>query len=546
MFGSDLVLHLVLAALPLTAAASPQAQQLVRREGPPGTVTVNTPTDFSIVFGRQRLAPNTIACPPTAFITSICGKQSRRTTGNFARIFGLGEVSVKCSDGSVSDPFSIGDGEHCLIQPTGFTQIGIGHGSFVDRIRDINLPDGFNPRNFIGNLGGDINNVVAPVPGMKLQSLTISYGGFVGDPAHLVTFSFRVNPCTTANCAECDFAGVCARCNDGLTLQPDKSCAAGTAPDPIDGCPLDTFVLNGLCVPSCPPTMALSGNTCVETCPAGSLEITSLEGRRNCNLIPPAPAPGTDTCPATPGLRKRERLSLFARQAADLPLDRFTFDPTCSADNQASLSKGFGEAVATLRQMKLDLDGTLAAAAAGDGTLPANSNMAIAFGPMNTNQARKIRNCMGRILENMEDINIQMKVRSCEFSGGAFGGALAAALIGERPSLHPQLMFSRGFFRCDQRRGLNDWRFALPKTAIIHELSHSFCLTDDKDTTGAVTYYASKTDWKAFLTRSAANNFADSRQNADAYRIWAHAVTKHGIFPLFGDDPEVKDELRRM
>ncbi|KAJ3089328.1 hypothetical protein HK102_006653 [Quaeritorhiza haematococci] len=289
--------------------------------------------------------------------------------------------------------------------------------------------------------------------------------------------------------------------------------------------------------------MAISGNKCVDRCPPSSFEITSEQGRRNCQTIVPPP-PGGDICPAESGnntLAKRTPYFLYARQATDFPLNRFTFDKTCSSKNQASLSKTFGEALSTLRLMKKDLDDTLKAASA-DGKLPTRSNMVVAFGGLDTKLARKIRTCMNVILERLDDPVIQMKIKSCQFRGGASGGALAAALIGERTSLHAELLFSTSFFRCSTSKGLNDWRFPLPSTAVIHELSHSFCGTDDKDSKGAITYYASKSDWKAFLQRSKPD-FVDPRQNADAYRIWGHAILKHGGFPKFGEDPEVKTEL---
>ncbi|KAJ3089329.1 hypothetical protein HK102_006654 [Quaeritorhiza haematococci] len=262
----ELVAGLLLAALPLSAASP---QRLIKREGPPGTVTVNTATDFSIVFGRQSREPQQIACPGNAFITNICGNRSDRTTGNFARVFGLGAVSVKCSDGTSVDPFGIGNGQNCLNQPGGFTQIGIGHGSFIDRIRDINLPDGTNPQNFVGNLGGDINNVVAPVSGMKLVSLTISYGGFVGDPAHQVTFSFRVT-CADLKCLECAAGpNTCSRCTDGSFLDS----RTGTC---VAGCPGGTFVAPGnVCQPCKEGCAACTDAT---TCSACSLDKTLKDG----------------------------------------------------------------------------------------------------------------------------------------------------------------------------------------------------------------------------------------------------------------------------
>ncbi|KAJ3080479.1 hypothetical protein HK102_003020 [Quaeritorhiza haematococci] len=316
--------------------------------------------------------------------------------------------------------------------------------------------------------------------------------------------------------------------------------------------------------------MAISGDICVDSCPPSSFEITSLEGRRNCITNRPPPPSGGDICPADPNpfidpsksrfgsLQPRKSFkSLHRRQASDFPLDRFDFNSTCSADNQATLSKLFGEALATLREMNQDLNAAVNAAV--DEKLPTNSNVAVAFGDLNTVQARRIQRCMKTMLDTMEDPFSRMIIKSCKFVGGSAGGALAAAAIGDRPSFHPQLMFSSGFFTCSKTIGLDEWNIPVPKTAFIHELSHSFCLTKDTDTKEAVVYYSSESDWKAFLARSAANNFKDSLQNADAYRIWAHAVIKYGIFPKFGSEPrktpeinsgtskdEVKNELKKM
>ncbi|KAJ3089330.1 hypothetical protein HK102_006655 [Quaeritorhiza haematococci] len=292
--------------------------------------------------------------------------------------------------------------------------------------------------------------------------------------------------------------------------------------------------------------MAISGNKCVDECPPSSFEITSEQGRRNCQTIVPPP-PGGDICPAESRnntLAKRTPSLLHARQAADFPLNRFTFNKTtCSTENRAFLSKTFGEALSTLRLMKKDLDDTLKAASA-DGKLP-RSNMVVAFGDLDTRLAAKIRRCMNVILERMDDFAIQMKIEDCQFRGGALGGALAGARVGERSSLHAELSFSKSFFSCSTTEGLNDWRLSLPSTAVLHELSHAYCLTDDRDSKGVPTYYTSKSEWKAFLDRSKPD-FLDPRQNADAYRIWAHAVKRYGGFPKFGEDPEgdtKKDEL---
>ncbi|KAJ3089643.1 hypothetical protein HK102_005861 [Quaeritorhiza haematococci] len=119
---------LAIATLVLGFSPSSEAvtRVLRRDDGAPGTVTVNNENEFGIDFG-----------------------------------------SLQGDNGTVVDPFGTPADARCLTNTGGFTRIGVGHGSFIDRIRDINLPDSENPPNFIGNLGGPINNVEAP-SGMKL------------------------------------------------------------------------------------------------------------------------------------------------------------------------------------------------------------------------------------------------------------------------------------------------------------------------------------------------------------------------------------------
>ncbi|KAJ3068860.1 hypothetical protein HK102_007053, partial [Quaeritorhiza haematococci] len=155
-------------------------------EGPPGRVSRDDAQEFHITFGNARGSITDLNCPAGSYITEICGNRGTRVTGNFARVNGLGDVLVRCSDGTDVNPLGIGNPEHCLVQEGGFKRIGVGHGSLMDRIRDINLPDGFNPRNFVGNLGGDINNVVLDDGLRRLTGISVDAGPI----RHEVTFRF--------------------------------------------------------------------------------------------------------------------------------------------------------------------------------------------------------------------------------------------------------------------------------------------------------------------------------------------------------------------
>ncbi|KAJ3092663.1 hypothetical protein HK102_004656 [Quaeritorhiza haematococci] len=153
-----------------------------------GNVVSNTLEEYIHEFGTPN-QNHDLNCPPGTFITDLCGTRFVRISDRF-QTFGLRTVSLTCSDGSRVDPFGIGTGERCLSKPgTGFTQIGIGHGGNIDRIRDTTMPDGQNPPNFIGNFGGDIHNLVAGT-GMKLTGVTIGYKPNDG-LAYYFRFTFR-------------------------------------------------------------------------------------------------------------------------------------------------------------------------------------------------------------------------------------------------------------------------------------------------------------------------------------------------------------------
>ncbi|KAJ3080292.1 hypothetical protein HK102_003162 [Quaeritorhiza haematococci] len=159
-------------------------------EGPPGRVLRDDAQEFHIVFGAPRGPITDLNCPAGTYVTEICGNRGTVVTGNFARADGLGDILVRCSDGTDVNPLNMGNPEFCLVQEGGFYRIGVGHGSFIDRIRDINIPDESTPRNFIGRLGGDINDVVLTDGLRRLTGISVD-PGFI---RHEVTFRFVAPP----------------------------------------------------------------------------------------------------------------------------------------------------------------------------------------------------------------------------------------------------------------------------------------------------------------------------------------------------------------
>ncbi|KAJ3089207.1 hypothetical protein HK102_006935 [Quaeritorhiza haematococci] len=188
MFAKSLVLFGLLASATICEAGGKGGgNRSPPRPPTQGNVVSNTLEEYIHEFGTPDRNRD-LNCPQGTFITQLCGNRFSRVTDRF-QTFGLAAVSLTCSDGSRVDPSGIGHGERCLSQPSGFRQIGIGHGGNIDRIRDTTLPDGTNPPNFIGNFGGDIHNIVVST-GLRLTGVTVGYKPNDG-LAYYVRFIFR-------------------------------------------------------------------------------------------------------------------------------------------------------------------------------------------------------------------------------------------------------------------------------------------------------------------------------------------------------------------
>ncbi|KAJ3091414.1 hypothetical protein HK102_000640 [Quaeritorhiza haematococci] len=205
----------------------PEFHRLFVRAGPPGTVLVQNDQSFAISFGGAAGTVTDWNCPPSTFITSLCAVTADKSfsggiiSGGGGSVQGLGPLSLKCSDGSVVDPLGIADGDRCLNKPEGFPKIGVGHGEIIDRIRDITLPDGNNPPNFVGRLGGDINDVTPPSPLMKLTG--VSCDGQRGEPSKVVVFRFGTLELEPGLCRACE-AGECVSSTANAGAELDARC----------------------------------------------------------------------------------------------------------------------------------------------------------------------------------------------------------------------------------------------------------------------------------------------------------------------------------
>jgi hypothetical protein len=140
----------------------------------------NPTSGTSTLIGSTDPQTATAQCPAGSMVVGWEGSTSS-SSGGGRNIKGTGLVGVRltCSDGSqqVAGSFSAtGDGGS-MSRPQGYTAIGVGSGTLIDRIYD---PNDASFNTFIGNLGGDITLVQSPaglfVTGVTIQGSNLAVG----------------------------------------------------------------------------------------------------------------------------------------------------------------------------------------------------------------------------------------------------------------------------------------------------------------------------------------------------------------------------------
>ncbi|KAJ3079222.1 hypothetical protein HK102_003940 [Quaeritorhiza haematococci] len=198
--------------------------------------------------------------------------------------------------------------------------------------------------------------------------------------------------------------------------------------------------------------------------------------------------------------------------------------------------------------MKRDLDLTLTAARqSGSGALPA-SNAATAFGALNINTnadaVEAIRGCIDGMVAFLADASKRVTINTCKMSRGALGGGNAGYITGSNP---PEFEVGLNFLVCDEAAARTNWRLTMRRTTLVHELSHFVCKSQDHldEALNAVSvYFVDGNTWGRFLTKEARRKFNNSKKLADAYRVYAQAVVRYGVFPNQGPAlPAVNPDL---
>jgi hypothetical protein len=162
---------------------------------------------------------------------------------------GLAGVQVTCSDGTQksTDGFSVQSGGGSMSKPDGYASIGVGSGTFIDRLYDPTDPSF---KTFVGHLSGDITNIQPP-GGLLVSGVTIQGSSFA------VGVSFSFGPKGAAPVAAAPPTGTTSSAQPSSTPEPSQTPLAASpaslppASGPPSGAQQGTLGGNGSLVAIC-------------------------------------------------------------------------------------------------------------------------------------------------------------------------------------------------------------------------------------------------------------------------------------------------------